>query len=345
LELLSLVPEAFDLISKMIAINQEDRPTLRAALSHPFLWEAKTKLSFVCLLSDRLKSDRPGTNRLRSFVEAFGRKVFGKAGWWGNLDELFQNDIYSGSHIYDYHSLCDLLRFIRNKRSHLQELQVKDVRDITSTPEKFLQQFIGPQKFPHLVLVCYEIIQATCAHESEFKEFLGEEVAAQAHQGSLNWSRDSTDGTSNTYIVRDWYPKCEVWIRPSHLNSSNPSAQGAFSSLKQKSRSRPRTIGSKQKMQLCKHWERTGGTWCAKGKECNFAHGIIELRHSRLIRITSNHPGNAWRSNSSPNQAIPKYPRSVPAMNKIEDYMLNRNPEKETIKIQPPPGFEDMLRN
>jgi len=259
-------------------VSQLDRPTLRETLSHPFLWDAMKKLSFLCLLSDRLKSDRPDTSALRSYVENHSSKVFGRGGWWNSLDELFQNDIYGSAHTYDYNSLCDLLRLIRNKRSHLQELQTKDVRGIAATPTKLLHHFIGERKFPNLIIVCYGIVKTTLAHELEFQEFLGDQVASRCKKESIGFAQKSRTKPRFVSPCRSWYPSETEWAE-----YDGGFRTGAFSSL-ERNKQRRKFVTGRHKMQLCKHWERTNGTWCTKGKDCHFAHGMIELRHSRLIR-------------------------------------------------------------
>ena len=58
---------------------------------------------------------------------------------------------------YDYHSVRDLIRLIRNKVSHYHELPKETRAALGKTPEHFVEYFL--QKFPKLLPFMYAYSQ------------------------------------------------------------------------------------------------------------------------------------------------------------------------------------------
>merc|ERR1712151_443646 len=77
----------------------------------------------------------------------------------------------------------------------------------------------------------------------------------------------------------------------------------------------------KYKMTLCNHWERTNGTWCARGKQCGYAHGLFELRHKRLIQgETRDQSSRAnWRRNAQPSPKAREVHTNFPETERKEE--------------------------
>jgi len=192
-------PLAHDLITQMVKLLPDERPSMEEVLLHPLLWEPETKLEFLKHVSDRLEADRANESLAgpRAFsvsdsgfqehLEKHAEEVVGPQGWLQRLHPVLRHDVVeSKRRYYATHSLRDLLRYIRNRLSHFRELD-EPVRELlTPMPTAFLHQFLGSNRFPTLLLVCYNFILETCAHESEFRPFL-KETADKYSPASLEW--------------------------------------------------------------------------------------------------------------------------------------------------------------
>lgn len=61
------VPEAADLIKRMIDCDPKQRISIRDAVTHPFFWTAEKRLNFLQDVSDRLESEEPDSALVRYF--------------------------------------------------------------------------------------------------------------------------------------------------------------------------------------------------------------------------------------------------------------------------------------
>lgn len=62
LDQLDHLVEAQSLLSSLLKLKPEDRPSLSSALTHPFNWPVRKRLQYICDLSDRLKEVEPNLN-------------------------------------------------------------------------------------------------------------------------------------------------------------------------------------------------------------------------------------------------------------------------------------------
>ncbi|GBG29187.1 Protein kinase, putative [Hondaea fermentalgiana] len=227
-------PEAQDLIGQMIRHDAQLRPSIEECMEHPLLWPASRKLEFLKHVSDRLELDRVVEDRasgsdprpfsvpestLHERFEEYAREVFGSQGWLQRLHPSLRNDVVdSKRRYYTTHSLRDLLRYMRNKYSHIRE-STPEVRDLLSPlPDRFLDEFIGSNRFPKLLMSCHRFILEFCAHEPEFAEILGPFTVAkygpdaaacakrakEAPAGSEKFGTLSPDSTSTKFAKRTW---------------------------------------------------------------------------------------------------------------------------------------------
>lgn len=86
-------------------------------LRHPFFWNAELRISFLRDTSDRIQSSGP---QLITAIESVASAVFGTQ-WNNQLDpKLIAN--LGRRWNYNFKSVKSLLRVIRNKSGHYQEL-------------------------------------------------------------------------------------------------------------------------------------------------------------------------------------------------------------------------------
>jgi len=154
--------DASDLIRQMIDRKPSARPNASQVCNHPFFWTESKRLNFVCDLSDRLEHDALSTNdKARChqspyldalLIEQQAVKIVGTV-WGTRLDQGFFNSV-TKFRTYDQSSVRDLLRLIRNKHHHFDDLPL-EFKEIISNQEGILNYF--EPKFPHLFMHCYDI--------------------------------------------------------------------------------------------------------------------------------------------------------------------------------------------
>ena len=158
-DLESISREAYDLVRSMIERNPKDRPIASQICDHPFFWDSVKRVSFLCDLSDRLESDKLHDNVNDSVspldrlaIERQAVYVIGCA--W---DEKIHPELYSNVNkfrSYDQSSIRDLLRLIRNKYHHFDELPTDMKEQIFSSKKESLIQYFE-KVFPRLLMHCF----------------------------------------------------------------------------------------------------------------------------------------------------------------------------------------------
>ena len=171
LETLSV--EASDLICSMIARDPKQRPTAAQVCLHPFFWDAARRLAFLCQLSDRLEANSPTlvdsvescvqqqSNVDPFLVERNAAAVVGTS-WDKNLDQGLLNNV-SRFRTYDPSSVRDLLRLIRNKYHHFDELPEDVKLNLGPNPTDLITYF--ERVFPGLVMHCFRICRDSMAKD------------------------------------------------------------------------------------------------------------------------------------------------------------------------------------
>ncbi|CAI5483766.1 unnamed protein product, partial [Closterium sp. Yama58-4] len=138
------VPEALDLVAALLDRDPEKRPPAHAVQRHPFFWSAEQRLAFLRDASDRVEGeDREAHSPLLNALEAVAPRAIARkggiskapgekgGGWNERVDAALLGNLGKYRR-YNFHSVRDLLRVIRNKCNHYRELP----------PE--LQELLGP---------------------------------------------------------------------------------------------------------------------------------------------------------------------------------------------------------
>ena len=108
------MPDAADLVRRMLASDPDLRPTAAQVCRHPFFWSAQRRLEFLVDLSDRLEHEAVTAAPVLA-LEASAATIVGRGGWDRNLDPGLLLDM-NKYRKYDSHCVRDLLRVVRNKR-------------------------------------------------------------------------------------------------------------------------------------------------------------------------------------------------------------------------------------
>jgi serine/threonine-protein kinase/endoribonuclease IRE1 len=172
--------EPMHLISAMLAHHPEDRPTALHVLHHPYFWPADRRLDFLCDCSDHFEREPRGTHedgyvgdsehlqlleRRAASVILPSPTATGPSShaatttpdFLSRLDRPFVETL-GKQRKYSGNRLLDLLRALRNKKNHYEDM-----------PED-VQRRVGPlasggylnywmRKFPRLLMECYEVVR------------------------------------------------------------------------------------------------------------------------------------------------------------------------------------------
>ncbi|RPA93941.1 hypothetical protein L873DRAFT_1793233 [Choiromyces venosus 120613-1] len=162
--------EAKDLISGMISHNPRKRPDATKVLIHPFFWSPEKQLTFLLDVSDRFEVEKdkekvtgPDGGYKSPFIpllERNAREVCGGGAgdWMKKLDRLFLGELVSNKRRgYDGEKVLDLLRAIRNKKHHYQDMKQPAKEAVGDLPDGYLSYF--SRRFPGLLLHACEVVR------------------------------------------------------------------------------------------------------------------------------------------------------------------------------------------
>ncbi|KAI8324002.1 kinase-like protein [Martensiomyces pterosporus] len=150
--------EAVDLVAHMVARHERDRPSAASVLVHPYFWDATQRLGFIQDVSDCLEAE---ARLIKSMNDALAPGSDGKTSkprrvaWDRRLDSHLRRDL-GKFRKYDGTRLRDLLRVIRNKKNHYQDMPPPLREALGDIPDGYLHYF--ESRFPYLLLHCYYFI-------------------------------------------------------------------------------------------------------------------------------------------------------------------------------------------
>ncbi|ELQ76419.1 Serine/threonine protein kinase and endoribonuclease ERN1/IRE1 [Trachipleistophora hominis] len=140
-----------DLMHHMLKNNYKERLSIHSVEKHPVFWDNEKTYNFYATLSDILENKNEMSYKIFCRLERNKNKVF-SGNWANRLDKVMKDEI-SVHRIYNFNSLKGLLRVIRNKGRHYQELAGEIRQIFKSFPDGFVDYF--RMRFPNLLMVCY----------------------------------------------------------------------------------------------------------------------------------------------------------------------------------------------
>ncbi|KAJ7177973.1 hypothetical protein C8R46DRAFT_942898 [Mycena filopes] len=161
--------EAVDLITAMLHPDAKQRPDTTTCLLHPFFWDPGRRLTFLQDASDRFEiMCRDPKDPYLLVLERGALGIVGND-WLSRLDRLFIENL-GKFRKYDGRSVQDLLRALRNKKHHYQDLPDNVKRHLGPMPEGFLAYFT--RRYPQLFLHVHSVIGDTALRsESMFRSY------------------------------------------------------------------------------------------------------------------------------------------------------------------------------
>ncbi|KAF4377676.1 hypothetical protein G4B88_006956 [Cannabis sativa] len=171
--LVESMPEAFDLISRLLSANPELRPKASEVLHHPLFWNSEKRLSFLRDTSDRVElEDRKPESALLKELESIAPIALGGK-WNVKMDKEFMMNIGQYRR-YKFDSIRDLLRVMRNKLNHYRELP-KEIQELLGSVPDGYNDYFG-SRFPRLLTEVYKVISRNCKEEKCFQQYFETKV-------------------------------------------------------------------------------------------------------------------------------------------------------------------------
>ncbi|KKZ65107.1 serine/threonine-protein kinase/endoribonuclease IRE1 [[Emmonsia] crescens] len=168
--------EADDLIRQMLSLDPRRRPDATTVLLHPFFWSPADRLNFLCDVSDHFEfepRDPPSADLL--CLESVAPDVMGMdMDFLKMLPKEFKDSLgkqrkYTGS------KMLDLLRALRNKRNHYNDMPEHLKASIGGLPVGYLQ--FWAVRFPSLLINCHwVIVQLRLTKVERFKRYFSPPV-------------------------------------------------------------------------------------------------------------------------------------------------------------------------
>ena len=162
--------EAKDLISSMLKHDPKERPDAATISTHPFFWPPEKRLDFLCQVSDGFEhekftiqdptgdyrlNDSPSLAHLESYADLVippqAHKDFLKILPYDFRDTLGKQRKYRGG------SVLDLLRALRNKKNHFEDIPPSVKEKCGPLPEGYLT--FWSRRFPNLLLSCWGAVE------------------------------------------------------------------------------------------------------------------------------------------------------------------------------------------
>ena len=155
--------EARMLVSQMLSHNPRDRPDAATILTHPFFWGAEDRLEFLCHVSDAFESEKynereDDPSEVVAYLESHAAVITKEYGgdFLRALPPSFK-DTLGKQRKYKGESLLDLLRALRNKKNHYEDMPDAVKERVGPLPVGYLG--FWTRKFPSLLLTCWNMVK------------------------------------------------------------------------------------------------------------------------------------------------------------------------------------------
>ncbi|KAF1953976.1 hypothetical protein CC80DRAFT_449939 [Byssothecium circinans] len=167
--------EPIHLISWMLSNRPEDRPTAAQVMNHPFFWNAEKRLAFLCDCSDHWEREpRDPPSEHLQILEDYSTHILTdehnkKRDFLAKLDYSFVQSL-GKQRKYTPDRILDLLRALRNKKNHYEDMDANVKARVGPLPHGYLRYWT--LKFPRLVMSCYDcVVECGLQEEPRFKPY------------------------------------------------------------------------------------------------------------------------------------------------------------------------------
>lgn len=148
----------YHLVSVMTKTEPDLRPSTECLLYHPYLWNHQKILNFLVSFADRIKENDSLAYATKSVLQEHANVVIG-SNWCARLEPTVISSLAyrSARHNYNEGSLSELLRALRNKEAHYDEMSQAAKQIYGTLPDGFTNYWTS--KFPMLLITVYLVGQ------------------------------------------------------------------------------------------------------------------------------------------------------------------------------------------
>ena len=165
--------EAKDLISSMLNHNPRIRPDAASVLTHPFFWAPAERLEFLCHVSDAFEFEpRDPPSEALMELERYSPLIMAEAPRGDFLSALPREfrDTLGRQRKYTGTRVLDLLRALRNKKHHYEDIPENVKEKIGSFPVGYLE--FWARRFPSLLMAAWRCVaDVGWAERERFKRY------------------------------------------------------------------------------------------------------------------------------------------------------------------------------
>ncbi|GMR34853.1 hypothetical protein PMAYCL1PPCAC_05048 [Pristionchus mayeri] len=150
----------------------KDRPSASALLQHPFYWNNDNQFLFLCEAADRLLKENISSSALIVRLEEKTKRIFDDT-WMDRISDPVKKYLESTKDSsvykpYNYNTIRDLLRFMRDVKDHFSDLPESARSSLGKSPEALATYFT--LRFPNLLVHVYNVMKS-CSEEDVFQRF------------------------------------------------------------------------------------------------------------------------------------------------------------------------------
>lgn len=159
------------LIRVMTRELPEDRPAFECIQHHPYFWDLTKILNFLIQVADRVKFGDGLANVAKQHFQEGVEVVIG-SNWCDRLEPIVIMSLAyrSANHNYGTMSISELLRALRNKAAHYDEMPAAAKAVFGPSPDGFSAYWTG--KFPFLLLHIYlKVYKSGLYRDANFAQF------------------------------------------------------------------------------------------------------------------------------------------------------------------------------
>ncbi|KAL9650574.1 hypothetical protein ABK040_004790 [Willaertia magna] len=158
------------ILNELIVNDPKKRISASQLLKHCLFWDYSTKLNFLCEISDQLGKEPENIVNL-TLQENVTKICNGQPTWDNQLDSNLLKQI-KNVRKYDFTKIWDLLRCIRNLKSHYREYNLNDtmiVKVYEKLPDAIFVYF--DLEFPNLFGMVYELVKLNWSDRLQYKKY------------------------------------------------------------------------------------------------------------------------------------------------------------------------------
>lgn len=142
------------LVTVMTKCDQNQCPSFECLQYHPYLWNNQKILNFLVSFADRIKVGDGLASITKNYLEENNDIVIG-SNWLHRLEPTVISSLAyrSAHHNYGGTSVSELLRALRNKEAHYDEMSAAAKQIYGALPDGYTSYWTG--KFPYLLIYLY----------------------------------------------------------------------------------------------------------------------------------------------------------------------------------------------